>query len=311
MVTIPFGAFSISQQSEVLARDSDVELPPMLSICLVRILICFSWRWSRLLFQRAPIGGFGVWQSGQRNDWLNNIIGATGSSWYVCRLDWDLGQSTVRNPHQGTLCCNDPHLMLTLPSVVLNNRLLRLIAMWRWTFRRNPRRSHWFNQSLPGELNAGWDVQDWYKIQWSDEEHKHMLDGKQTPVQQRRKILVRGQDPVFDTILMTFRGPVVYTQPSQSRYGLAMHWIIQDSFAMKWSGTPSSVSIALKITRLPKAVRNFSYPAKYCLSQTASDAISHLQFRVKCRLRKINRVDWISDGSDSHNSWFGISANVA
>lgn len=221
--------------------------------------------------------------------------------------NWAINSAKSASGHP--VLCNDPHLMLTLPSIWYEQQIITPDCnVYGVTFAGIPGVVIGFNHNIAwGITNAGWDVQDWYKIQWSDEQHSHyILDGNKTPVQHRvEKILVSGQDPVFDTILLTNWGPVVYTQTSQSRYGLAMHWIIQDSFAMNDLNTFIGLNRAENYNDYRNAVRNFSYPAQ---NIAYADRFGHIALTVQGEmpLKKNQQGRLISDGSDSHNRWSGF-----
>lgn len=132
------------------------------------------------------------------------------------------------------ILANDPHLGLTLPSIWyqihiktndLNTQGVSLPGL--------PGIVIGFNEKTAwGITNVGHDVLDWYRIQWTDtQQTAYVVDGKTlTPEWKEDTIWVRDQStPEIVRTPWTIFGPVVYDQPDNSYYNLAMRWVPHDA----------------------------------------------------------------------------------
>lgn len=130
------------------------------------------------------------------------------------------------------ILANDPHLSLNLPSI------------WFVMQLATPDHNS-YGATLPGalgiisgfnnyiswgETNATRDVIDWYKIEFKDatrKEYKHDGQWKKT-TQRIEEIKIRNQETLYDTIIYTHHGPVVYDHNFKddiAKAGYAMQWV--------------------------------------------------------------------------------------
>lgn len=132
------------------------------------------------------------------------------------------------------LLSNDPHLSLTLPSIWYEIHLVYgENNVYGVSLPSLPSILIGFNEaSAWGITNVGQDVADWYKISWTDSTRTHYwLDGEATAVNlQKDTIIVKGaSEPVIVETPWTVFGPVVYDQPEESYYNLALRWVAHDA----------------------------------------------------------------------------------
>ncbi|MEP7196407.1 MAG: penicillin acylase family protein [Saprospiraceae bacterium] len=221
--------------------------------------------------------------------------------------NWAIGRnkSSSSNP----ILCNDPHLSLNLPSVWYEQQIITPgYNVYGVSFAGIPGVVIGFNENIAwGITNAGWDVQDWYKINWTDNSRtQYYVDGKKETISSRiEKILVNGADAVLDTILLTRWGPIVYEDKKQAKYGLAMHWIIQDSFNVNELKTFVGLNEAKNYTDYRNAIKNFSYPAQ---NLAYADKFGNIALTVQGQMpiKTLEQGRFILDGSLSSNIWHGF-----
>ncbi len=139
----------------------------------------------------------------------------------------------IAGPYTSTgkpLLANDPHLGLTLPSIWFESELhAGGLSVHGVSLPGVPGITIGFNEhSAWGVTNVGMDVLDWYKIEYTNPNNTRYRTarGKTTEVTYRiEQIVVRGGETIFDTVVVTEFGPIVYTDPQDYRYGLAMDWL--------------------------------------------------------------------------------------
>lgn len=128
------------------------------------------------------------------------------------------------------LLANDPHLSLSLPSVWFESELhAGGLAVHGVSLPGVPGITIGFNaQSAWGITNVGMDVLDWHKIEYTNPSNTRYrtANGKTAEVEYRiEQIEVRGQGIISDTVVVTEYGPIVFNDPDDYRYGLAMDWL--------------------------------------------------------------------------------------
>lgn len=128
------------------------------------------------------------------------------------------------------LLANDPHLGLTLPSIWFESELhAGGLAVHGVSLPGVPGITIGFNEaSAWGVTNVGFDVLDWHEIEYTNPSNTRYrtANGRTAEVDYRiEKIKVRGKETISDTVVVTEFGPIVYTDPEDYRYGLAMDWL--------------------------------------------------------------------------------------
>ncbi|MEO6190107.1 MAG: penicillin acylase family protein [Saprospiraceae bacterium] len=221
--------------------------------------------------------------------------------------NWAIASSKSKS--KNPILCNDPHLSLNLPSIWYEQQIITPeFNVYGVSFAGIPGVVIGFNKDIAwGITNAAWDVQDWYKITWTDDNKtSYLMDGKNEKTDYRiEKILVRGKNAVYDTIQLTRWGPIVYNNPHNSRVGLAMHWIIQDSFNVNELQTFVGLNKSKNYTEYQKYIQNFSYPAQNIAYADRSGNIA-LTVQGALPIKNNQQGRFVLDGSISKNVWHGF-----
>ena len=234
--------------------------------------------------------------------------------------------ATTANPHHGSnnwavsgkktasgypILCNDPHLGLTLP------------AIWYEIQLHGPE-SNCYGASMPGApgiiigfndsiawgvTNAARDVLDWYKIDFDGpQKTKYKFNGSWLSTEKRiEEIKVRGGESVFDTVIYTQHGPVVYDNQFPGKdslpFALAMRWTAHDpSNEMQ---TFLRLNQAKNYHDYTEALRYFSCPGQNFVFASNNGDIALWQ-QGKFPDKHLHQGRWIMDGSDSSHLWKGI-----
>ena len=125
--------------------------------------------------------------------------------------------------------CSDPHLNLSLPSSWYEMQIhtpdfhvhgVKIVGI--------PGLMMGFNEHIAwGETNVGHDQKDFFKIKWIDKKQgTYELDGQSAQATYWvDTILVKGQQPIIDTTVVTHWGPIVH-ESSNGMNDLAMQWKI-------------------------------------------------------------------------------------
>jgi penicillin amidase len=148
---------------------------------------------------------------------------------------------------------------------------------------------------------------DWYTIKWTDATRsQYILDGKPVNTKKRiETIKVKGGADVIDTVLVTHWGPVVYTDEKNKKFGLAMHWIIQEPNDKFELATFSDLDKGKDFADYQKAIRQFPYPAQNFAFASATGDIA-LTVQGKMPVKKNQQGRFVLDGTDSGNGWNGF-----
>ncbi len=129
------------------------------------------------------------------------------------------------------ILCNDPHLQLTLPSIWYEIQMSSPdVNVYGVSLPGSPNVIIGFNDSIAwGVTNAGRDVKDWYAIEFKDETcDEYKFENFWLPTTKRiEEIKVRGGENVYDTVIYTHHGPVVYRKENEAgteNLNLALKW---------------------------------------------------------------------------------------
>lgn len=207
------------------------------------------------------------------------------------------------------ILCNDPHLVLNLPSIWYEIQLVSpQVNVYGVSLPGVPFVITGFNSEVAwGLTNAETDVIDWYEIEFKDDTKlEYLYDDKWRPTTVRiEKIKARGERTVLDTVYYTHHGPVVY-QKTETPFD---KWIPPGS-AMRWTGhDPSNESLTfLKLNRARdyddyfEALSHYDCPGQnFAFASTEGDiAIWH---NGKFPLRWQGQGRYINDGRNSTYDW--------
>lgn len=229
----------------------------------------------------------------------NRIDGIGSNNWAVNKL-----KTVNKNP----ILCNDPHLSLTLPSIWFEQQIITPNShVYGVTFPGIPGVVIGFNEHIAwGVTNAGWDVMDWYAIQWQDKSKKaYQYDGQWIPTEYRiEKIKIKGGTEISDTVKLTKWGPIVYDD-THPRKDLAMHWIINDPSTSCEMDVFTDLNKSKNVNEYRSALSKFPYPAQnFAFASDNGDIALTVQGNMPIKSDQQGR--FIQDGSSSANAWHGL-----
>ena len=205
---------------------------------------------------------------------------------------------------------NDPHLGLNLPSIWFVMQLHAPgVNVMGGTLPGMPGVVIGFNDSIAwGLTNATRDVRDWYKIEFTDRDRlEYYYDNKRLKTQIAvEEIKVRYANPVYDTIVFTHYGPVVYDR----NYSGNDQMQAKQNFALQWMAhEPSQELLSIyKINRARNyqeyvnALTYFSSPAQNVAFASASGDIA-LWIQGKFPAKWKEQGKFLMDGSQSAFDW--------
>lgn len=224
--------------------------------------------------------------------------------------NWAIGVENAKNG--APILASDPHLNLTLPSIWYQVHLRTSeINAHGITTPGAPFLPIGFNENTAwGITNAGWDVLDWYTINWADEQHQqYYLDGKKMSVENKiTNIKVKGGKTVKDTIKYTYWGPVVYESEESAYNGMAMRWMpLDESRTTDYSeiGVFDQFVKGATYENHRKALLNFRKPPQNFVFASQEGDIS-LTVSGSFPIKKEKQGRFIQDGSQSLNDWEGF-----
>ncbi|MEQ9427006.1 MAG: penicillin acylase family protein [Cyclobacteriaceae bacterium] len=141
----------------------------------------------------------------------------------------------VQKTGNGSLLANEPDLGLNLPSIWYAQHLNSPgINVFGVTVPGVPGVVIGHNDSIAwGMTNAKCDLADWFKIEFKDDKRdEYRYDNKWLKTEKVvEEIKVRGGDSVYDTLIFTHYGPVVYDRSfkgNEDRINLALRWTAHD-----------------------------------------------------------------------------------
>lgn len=222
---------------------------------------------------------------------------------YLGSNNWAISAS--RSQSGNPILCNDPHLVLNLPSVWYEMHLVcPTMNVYGVTLPGAPGIIIGFNKDIAwGLTNAGRDVRNWYAIKYRDSNrNEYWYDSAWHPITKRiEHIKVRNGEDVYDTVLYTHHGPIVYDQSFNA---------VEDQLDMALSWTayiPSNelltfykLNKAVNYEEYIAAINHFVCPAQnFVFASTTGDIAIKQQGLFP--LVEPNRDKFILDGSRSEN----------
>ncbi|NOT76647.1 MAG: penicillin acylase family protein [Cyclobacteriaceae bacterium] len=211
------------------------------------------------------------------------------------------------------ILCNDPHLLLNLPSIWyiihLNSPTVNTMGA---SLPGSPNVISGFNDSIAwGVTNAQRDLVDWYKIQFRDNaKNSYRSDGDWKPTQKViEKFLRKNAEPFYDTVTYTHHGPVVFDesfhQESESAH-FAFRWIAHD---------PSNEMMTFHRMNRAKnhgdymaALDLYSSPAQNFVFASVSGDIA-MRIQGKYPVRRKEEGKFILDGTLTSQEWKAFIPN--
>lgn len=218
--------------------------------------------------------------------------------------NWVVGPSKTAD--SVAILCNDPHLNLTLPSIWFEIQLSAPgLNAYGASLPGAPGIIIGFNENVAwGVTNTEWDVLDWYKINWTDKSKtSYLLDGRKTDVSYRIETIgVKDSANYVDTVKYTTWGPVVYEDPKNPAYGLAMKWLVHSLNSSDELETFIQLDKAANFDDYYSATNKYLKPAQNIVFASNNGEIA-LRILGRMPLRPHGDGKFIMDGSVSANGW--------
>lgn len=209
------------------------------------------------------------------------------------------------------ILANDPHLTLNLPSIWFELQLVGpKVNVYGASLPGAPGITIGFNQDVAwGVTNVDSDVQDWYLVQFKDEQKKEYFHDKQwKPVQRRiEKIKVKGGKTVEEVVLFTHQGPVVaedkkFANANGVPLNCALRWIAYE---------PSNDLLTFYQLNRAKNYEDYRKALTHyvCPAQNFIYADNHKDIAItpngKFPLKWKEQGKFILDGSKPEHDWQG------
>lgn len=208
------------------------------------------------------------------------------------------------------ILCNDPHLMLNLPSIWYEIQLATPNSnTYGVSIPGAPTIIIGFNNHIAwGVTNASIDVQDWYKVTFKDaSKTSYLFDGKWMETELHfEKFAIKGKDTLVDTVFYTHYGPVVFSDSltkDTSAHNLAIRWTAHDpSNELK---TFYLLNRAKNYEEYVKAISTYECPGQNFVFASADGDIAIWQ-QGKFPLKWKEQGKYVMDGSKSVYQWDGF-----
>ncbi|MBV8391206.1 MAG: penicillin acylase family protein [Mucilaginibacter sp.] len=212
------------------------------------------------------------------------------------------------------ILANDPHLNLTFPSIWYQLQMVSpTVNVYGVSLPGAPCIVIGYNQKISwGVTNVDADVLDWYQVKFKDNtKNEYWYNNHWNKTSKRVEIIkIRGQKPVYDTVIYTHHGPVVYDNASQKPkeghenipIGDALRWIAHDeSNEFK---TFYLLNRGKNYDDYRKALTYFTAPAQNFIFASSDKDIA-ITPNGKLPLKFKDQGKFILDGSDPANDWQG------
>jgi len=152
--------------------------------------------------------------------------------------------SGMKTISHAPILCNDPHLNTTMPSIWYQMQIHTPgYNVYGVSFPGAPFVIIGFNDDCAwGITNAGRDVRDYYSIRFKDETRREYWFNKEWKTAEMRvdTILIRGQQPFYDTVMTTVFGPVMFDESFTGFSDVASN----RSYAVRWKAADPSNEMA-------------------------------------------------------------------
>jgi penicillin G amidase len=225
--------------------------------------------------------------------------------------NWAIAGSKSANGYP--ILANDPHLNLTFPSIWYQMQMSSpTVNVYGVTLPGAPCVVIGYNQNISwGVTNVDADVLDWYQIKFKDKsKNEYWYKNRWNKTQKRIEVInIRGEKPVYDTVIYTHHGPVVYDNSSQKPkdrdnipVGDALRWIAHDESDEFM--TFYLLNRGKNYNDYRKALTYFTAPAQNFIFADRDKDIA-ITPNGKLPLKFKDQGKFILDGSDPANDWHG------
>lgn len=258
-------------------------------------------------FKPLPIPKPSVSFLAQMNDSAKRVVKAEG----IGSNNWAVSGSKTANGYP--ILANDPHLNLTFPSIWYQVQLSApSVNVYGVSLPGSPCVILGFNNNISwGITNVDADILDWYQVKFKDNKKTEYWYNNQWNETNRRVevINIRGQKPLYDTVIYTHHGPVVYEDkakkgdgPDFVPVGDALRWIAHD--ASDELMTMYILNRGKNYTDYRKALTYFNAPASNFVFASKDNDIA-ITPNGKYPLKFKDQGKFILDGTDPANDWHG------
>lgn len=229
--------------------------------------------------------------------------------------NWAVGGTKTKSGYP--ILANDPHLNLTFPSIWYQLQLSAPgVNVYGASLPGAPGIVIGYNGHISwGVTNVGSDVLDWYHIKFKDKNRtEYWYNNKWNKVTRKiEEIKVLGQPTVYDTVLYTHHGPVVFEEKDAKGHhhnfpvGHAMRWIAHDeSDEFK---TFYLLNRGKNYDDYRKALTYYVAPAQNFIFASSEKDIA-ITPNGKFPLKYKEQGKYILDGTDPADDWQGwVPAN--
>jgi len=219
--------------------------------------------------------------------------------------NWAVSGSKTKSGNP--MLSSDPHLGLNLPSIWYTIQLSSPdVNVMGASFPGSPNVIIGFNDSIAwGVTNAQRDLVDWYKITFKDDTHnEYKLDGKWVKTEKRiEEIKIAGSDPLYDTVLYTHFGPVMYDdsfRPSSEKKYYALRWIAHEASLEAFAFY--KLNRAKNHSDYMDALDYYSAPAQNFAFASAQGDIA-MRIQGKYPNKGFEEGKFLLDGSTTEHDW--------
>jgi len=226
--------------------------------------------------------------------------------------NWAIAGSRSANGYP--ILANDPHLNLTFPSIWYQVQMSSpTVNVYGASLPGAPGVVVGYNKDISwGVTNVDADVMDWYQVKFKDAgKNEYWYNGRWNKTTKKIEIInIRGRKPVYDTVIYTHHGPVVYDnakqKPKKDRenipVGNALRWIAHDqSDEFK---TFYLLNRGKNYDDYRKALSYYTAPAQNFIFADREKDIA-ITPNGKFPLKFRDQGKYILDGSDPANDWQG------
>jgi penicillin amidase len=212
------------------------------------------------------------------------------------------------------ILANDPHLNLTFPSIWYQLQMSSpTVNVYGVSLPGAPCVVIGYNQKISwGVTNVDADVLDWYQVRFKDNsKNEYWYNKRWNKTNKRVEVInIRGQKPVYDTVIYTHHGPVVYDNAAQKPkdgkqnipVGDALRWIAHDESDEFM--TFYLLNRGKSYNDYRKALTYYTAPAQNFIFASNDKDIA-ITPNGKIPLKFKDQGKFIMDGSDTANDWHG------
>jgi len=212
------------------------------------------------------------------------------------------------------ILANDPHLNLTFPSIWYQLQMTSpTVNVYGVSLPGAPCIVIGYNQKISwGVTNVDADVLDWYQVKFKDNsKNEYWYNNKWNKTSKRIEVInVLGQKPIYDTVIYTHHGPVVYDNASQKPkddhenipVGDALRWIAHDESDEFM--TFYLLNRGKNYDDYRKALTYYTAPAQNFIFASNDKDIA-ITPNGKIPLKFKDQGKFVMDGSDPANDWQG------